>query len=177
MSRKVKCKKCGKIILNTEAYKVVKGNKNEYYCNIFEYENIIKEKAVKDECMRLVTEVFNVKYCVPMIVKELNNLRKYYDYETIISTFKDKETRKTIDWFLSENEICYGTVRYVFTIIENNIDKIFKQRKKELEQIEKMLNGSAKNTIDIDIMNDIINYNKPKEIKYDDNDISQWLDD
>ena len=40
-----------------------------------------------------------------------------------------------------------------------------------------MLNGSAKNIIDIDIMNDIINNDKPKEIKYDDNDISQWLDD
>ena len=176
MSRKVKCKKCGKIMKNTEAYKVTKGNKNEYYCNIFEYNEIIKEKAVKDECMALVAEVFNVKYCVPMIVKELNKISKYYNYETIILTFKDKEVRKTIDWFLSQNEICYGTIRYVFTIIENNIARVYKKRKKELEQIEKMLNGS-KNTVDIDIMNDIMNDNKPKEIKHDDNDISQWLDD
>lgn len=174
MGRKVKCKKCGKQLINTEAYKVVKGNKNEYYCSENEYNEIIKEKVIKDECMRLVSEVFNVKYCVPMIVKELNNLRKYYDYETIISTFKDKETRKTIDWFLSENEICYGTIRYVFVVIENNIDKIFKQRKKELEQIEKMLNESTKNTIDIDIMNNMDN--RTVEIS-NDNDISQWLDD
>ena len=111
-----------------------------------------------------------------MVVKELNNIAKHYNYKTIISTFKDKETRKTIDWFLSENEISYGTVRYVFVVIENNIDKIFKQRKKELEQIEKMLNGSGKNNIDINIMNDMID-NKPREIKHDDNDISQWLDD
>ena len=172
MGRKVKCKICGKQLINTEAYKITKNNKNEYYCNVFEYENMLKEKAVKDECMEFVAEVFNVKYCMPMIVKELNNLRKYYDYETIILTFKDKETRKTIDWFLSENEISYGTIRYVFTIISNNIDRVFKKRKKELEQIEKMLNGS-KNTVDIDIMNDIEENETDK--KKDIVDISDFL--
>ena len=173
MGRKVKCRKCGKIMKNTEAYKVTKGNKNEYYCNIFEYENMLKEKAIKDECMELVAEVFNVKYCVPMIIKELNKIAKYYNYETIILTFKDKEVKSTVEWFLDNNGFNFGTVRYVFTIIENNIARVFKQRKKELEQIEKMLNGSGKNNIDINIMNDIEENETDK--KKDIVDISDFL--
>ena len=80
MSRKVKCKICKKQLTTDTSFKVVRNGKNEYYCSVEEYENMLKEKAIKDECMELVAEVFNVKYCVPMIVKELNNLRKYYDY-------------------------------------------------------------------------------------------------
>ena len=177
MSRKVKCKKCGKIILNTEAYKVVKGNKNEYYCSENEYNEITKEKEDRNKCLELISSVFGIEFCPPMVVKELNNISKHYDYKTIIDTFNDNEVKNTVDWFLDNNGFNFGTVRYVFTIISNNIARVYKKRKKELEQIEKMLNGSGKNNIDINIMNDIMNDNKPKEIKHDDNDISQWLDD
>ena len=136
---------------------------------------MLKEKEERNKCLELISSVFGIEFCPPMVIKELNSIVKHYDYKTIIDTFNDNEVKNTIDWFLDNNGFNFGTVRYVFTIISNNIARVFKKRKKELEQIEKMLNGS-KNTVDIDIMNDMID-NKPREIKYDDNDISQWLDD
>ena len=173
MSRKVKCKICKKQLTTDTSFKVVRNGKNEYYCSEEEYNELLKEKEDRNKCLELIASVFNIEYCPPMVVKELNNISKHYDYKTIIDTLNDKEVKSTIEWFLDNNGFNFGTVRYVFTIIENNIDKIFKQRKKELEQIEKMLNGSAKNTIDIDIMNDIEENETDK--KKDIVDISDFL--
>ena len=175
MSRKVKCKICKKQLTSDSAYKVTdEKGKNSYYCNEEEYSNMVKEKEDKNECLTMLSEIFNTEYCPPMVVKELNNIAKHYDYKTIIDTFNDDEVKNTVGWFLDNNGFNFGTVRYVFTIISNNIPRVYKQRQEELEKIKKMLEGN-KNDIDIDIMNDIID-NKTVEIS-NDNDISQWLDD
>ena len=173
MSRKVKCKICKKQLTTDTSFKVVRNGKNEYYCSEEEYNELLKEKEERNKCLELISSVFGIEFCPPMVVKELNNIAKHYNYETIIDTFNDVEVKNTVGWFLDNNGFNFGTVRYVFTIIENNIDKIFKQRKKELEQIEKMLNGSAKNTIDVTIMNDIEENETDK--KKDIVDISDFL--
>ena len=173
MSRKVKCKICKKQLTIDTSFKVVRNGKNEYYCSEEEYNELLKEKEERNKCLELISSVFGIEFCPPMVVKELNNIAKHYDYKTIIDTFNDDEVKNTVGWFLDNNGFNFGTVRYVFTIISNNIARVYKKRKKELEQIEKMLNGSAKNTIDVSIMNDIEENktNKKKDIV----DISDFL--
>ena len=172
MGRKVKCKKCGKQLTTDTSFKVVRNGKNEYYCSEEEYNELLKEKEERNKCLELISSVFGIEYCPPMVVKELNSIAKHYNYKTIMDTFNDKEVKSTVEWFLDNNGFNFGTVRYVFTIIENNIARVFKQRKKELEQIEKMLNGSEDN-IYISIMNDIEENKTDK--KKDIVDISDFL--
>ena len=173
MSRKVKCKICKKQLTTDTSFKVVRNGKNEYYCSEEEYNELLKEKEDRNKCLELIASVFNIEYCPPMVVKELNSIAKHYNYKTIMDTFNDKEVKSTVEWFLDNNGFNFGTVRYVFTIIENNIARVYKQRKEELAKIEKMLNGSAKNTIDVSIMNDIEENKTDK--KKDIVDISDFL--
>ena len=173
MSRKVKCKICKKQLTTDTSFKVVRNGKNEYYCSEEEYNELLKEKEERNKCLELISSVFGIEFCPPMVVKELNNIAKHYNYETIMDTFNDNEVKNTVSWFLDNNGFNFGTVRYVFTIISNNIARVYKKHQEELEKIKKMLEGN-KNDIDIDIMNNMDN--KTVEIS-NDNDISQWLDD
>ena len=173
MSRKVKCKICKKQLTTDTSFKVVRNGKNEYYCSEEEYNELLKEKEERNKCLELISSVFGIEFCPPMVVKELNNIAKHYNYETIMDTFNDNEVKNTVGWFLDNNGFNFGTVRYVFTIISNNIARVYKKHQEELEKIKKMLEGN-KNDIDIDIMNNM--NNKTVEIS-NDNDISQWLDD
>ena len=173
MGRKVKCKICKKQLTTDTSFKVVRNGKNEYYCSEEEYNELLKEKEERNKCLELISSVFGIEFCPPMVVKELNNIAKHYNYETIMDTFNDNEVKNTVGWFLDNNGFNFGTVRYVFTIISNNIARVYKKHQEELEKIKKMLEGN-KNDIDIDIMNNMDN--KTVEIS-NDNDISQWLDD
>lgn len=174
MARKVKCKICKKELTSDKAYKVIdEKGKNSYYCSKEEYYNMMEEKENKSKCLTMLSEIFDIEFCPPVVVKELNKIREYYDYNIIMETLKDQNVAETARWFLSNKQFDYGCVRYVFTLVENNIPKIYKKRQEELEKIRKMLEGN-KNDIDIDIMNNMDN--KTIEIS-NDNDISQWLDD
>ena len=173
MGRKVKCKICKKQLTTDTSFKVVRNGKNEYYCSEEEYNELLKEKEERNKCLELISSVFGIEFCPPMVVKELNNIAIHYNYETIMDTFNDNEVKNTVGWFLDNNGFNFGTVRYVFTIIFNNIARVYKKHQEELEKIKKMLEGN-KNDIDIDIMNNMDN--KTVEIS-NDNDISQWLDD
>ena len=49
MARLVKCRKCGAKVDIKEAFKVVVGKANTYYCNEAEYNSILAARKAKDD--------------------------------------------------------------------------------------------------------------------------------
>lgn len=172
MPRKVICKICGKQLTNDKAYKVTINGKNKYYCTKEEYDNMIKQSEIKQDCLNYIAECMRLKFCTPFVLKEINKLINYYDYPIIKRTFKDNID--SINWFLDNNSNSseFGKVRYIFTIIANNINKSAKTYKEEQEKMKKLFNKSNN---DIEIMNTMEN-NKIKNNNTNIHDISSFLD-
>ena len=112
-----------------------------------------------------------LKFCTPFVLKEINKLINYYDYPVIKRTFKDNI--KSIDWFLdnNENNSEFGKVRYIFTIIQNNINKSAKDYKEEQEKMKSLF--KKENDIDIELINKLDNKNNKINNIHD---ISNFLD-
>ena len=175
MPRKCKCKICKKELTTDKAFMVLDTkNKKHYYCTQEEYEEELEEINSKNKCYETISTIMNIPFVTPMMKKELKKIRKYYIYPVIERTFKDNSD--SIQWFLnnkaSDNE--YGNMRYIISIILNNIQKTAKIYKKEQEEMKKLFE-SDKNTEDsISIMNDLDN---KKQIDRNVSDISEFLDD
>lgn len=167
MPRKVKCKICGRELTNDIAYKVIKNNKNEYYCSQQEYEEMIKEKDNKVKCINLLNEIMQVPYAPPVLVKEIDKIREHYTYEVIYKTIK--EMARNIEWFIKNKESTeYGKARYISTIILNNINQVKKKYDIEMKVKNEMFNKH--NFVDVDIINDT------NTVTRNTNDISDFLD-
>ena len=83
MGRKAKCKYCGKSIDTDNAFKVIVGKTNRYYCNENEYNIIHKTQQVKDDTFNLVHDIFGRKVTNTILYKEINELSIIYEYEKI----------------------------------------------------------------------------------------------
>lgn len=153
MSRKCVCQICKKQLTTDKAYKVRINDKNKYYCTEEEYNEFQSQKTHRDRCYEYISECMRVKFVTPFIKKEINKLKEYYDYNIIERCFKDN--LKTINWFLdnNENSMEFGKCRYVFTIIQNNINSTYKKFKEEMRQKEILF--KVDNNMDIDIINNI----------------------
>ena len=171
MARKCKCQICKKQLNTDIAYKIIKNNKNLYYCSKEEYDNNIKEQEIKHSCLDYIAQCMRLKFCTPFVLKEINKLINYYDYPVIKRTFKDNI--KSIDWFLdnNENNSEFGKVRYIFTIIQNNINKSAKDYKEEQEKMRLLF--KKENDIDIELINKLDNKNNKINNIHD---ISNFLD-
>ncbi|HDK7194908.1 TPA: hypothetical protein PTV74_003215 [Clostridium botulinum] len=171
MGRKCKCRICKKELTTDTAYKVVIDNKNAYYCNEEEYKNTLKTKQLKDNCYNTIKNMLNEPFVTPMMKKEINKLKEFYDYIVIEKTFKECE--ENIKWFLSNKEYSteYAKIRYIITIIQNNINSVYKRYTEELKEMEKLFKQSNNETIDINIINNSITNNLKNN-----NDISEFLD-
>ena len=171
MARKCKCKICGKQLTTDTAFKVTNDKKNTYYCSKEEYDLSIQITKERDECFNYIAECMRLKFCTPFIKKEINYLLPYYDYPIIKRAFKDNI--KSIDWFLdnNENNSEFGKVRYIFTIIQNNINKSAKDYKEEQEKMRLLF--KKENDIDIELINKLDNKNNKINNIHD---ISNFLD-
>lgn len=171
MARKCKCQICKKQLNTDIAYKIIKNNKNLYYCSKEEYDNNIKEQEIKCSCLDYIAQCMRLKFCTPFVLKEINKLINHYDYPVIKRTFKDNI--KSIDWFLdnNENNSEFGKVRYIFTIIQNNINKSAKDYKEEQEKMKSLF--KKENDIDIELINKLDNKNNKINNIHD---ISNFLD-
>lgn len=171
MGRKCKCKICKKELITDTAYKVVVDNKNTYYCNEEEYKNELKKKQYKDNCYNTIKNILNEPFVTPMMKKEINKLTGFYDYIVIEKTFKECE--ENIKWFLNNKEYNteYAKIRYVITIIQNNINSVYKRYTGELKEMEKLFKQSNNETVDTNIINNSIINNLKNN-----NDISEFLD-
>ena len=122
----VKCKHCKKQIDKDIAYKVEHTTKsgkkqNHYYCSFEEYNKIETEKEFFRKCQYTTDDMLGYPICNNSRNKFLANLNKLYSYETIYNCieFYKYDTLKYMEKKCIESE--YGKLRYIFSVIENNI--------------------------------------------------------
>ena len=106
----------------------------------------------------------------PVMVKKVNELRDFYDYIVIEKTFK--ESRESIVWSLESKEFNneFTKAKYITSIVANNIDRVYKKHKKDMEDIEGLFKKQDEAVIEIMDM-DIRRNNSG-----DTSDISAFLD-
>ena len=81
----VKCRLCGTKVDRKNAFKVVVGNKNAYYCNEAEYQKVLHNREVKDNTYTCINEIFGYKVLNSALFKEINLLLETYSYEHILA--------------------------------------------------------------------------------------------
>ena len=171
MARLCKCTHCKQQLSTDEAFKIVIKGRNKYYCSEEEYNQIQQEQKDKVKCLETIITILNVPFIQPVLLKEVNLLREFYSYIVIEKAFKDNE--QSILWFLENKDTGseFGKMKYIMTIIKNNINSIFKKYTQEQKDLQKIFNKVESQEIDMDIMNTTI------EIQNNDiSDISQFLD-
>ena len=130
MGRKAKCKYCGKSIDTDNAFKVIVGKTNRYYCDENEYNIIHKTQQIKDDTYNLIYEIFGRKITNTILYKEVNELSGIYSFEKIeaylsqnIEYISNLMQNKS---FQNEN----AQIRYFAAILKNSLSD-FKYEKKE----------------------------------------------
>lgn len=138
----VKCRLCGTKVDRKDAFKVVVGGKNTYYCNESEYQQVLHERELKDNTYECINEIFGYKVLNSALFKEINILLEVYSYEHILAYLNENKNyiEKVLDKdFVSE----YAKIRYFAAILKNNIADF---KIKEPEKSKEM-------NVDIPIMN------------------------
>lgn len=129
----VKCRLCGAKVERKNAFKVVVGNKNAYYCNEAEYQKVLHNRKVKDNTYACINEIFGYKVLNSALFKEINLLLEIYSYEHILAYLMENKnyiTKVLERDFVNE----YAKIRYFSAIIKNNIaDFKMKEREKPRE--------------------------------------------
>lgn len=167
--RKVKCKICGKTSTNEQAYKVTKGKLNYYYCSKEEYDEVQAEKDNKQRCLDTVSSILDIRLIPPIMVKQIVEIREYYDYAIIERTFKECEN--VIRRFIETSDSSeYAKAKYIITIVANNINNTYKKWKLEQKQMEELFNNAKS-------INDEVFVIEDKQVIREVSDISDFLDD
>lgn len=138
----VKCRLCSTKVDRKDAFKVVVGGKNTYYCNESEYQQVLHERELKDNTYECINEIFGYKVLNSALFKEINILLEVYSYEHILAYLNENKNyiEKVLDKdFVSE----YAKIRYFAAILKNNIADF---KIKEPEKSKEM-------NVDIPIMN------------------------
>lgn len=146
----VKCRCCGNKLERNDAFKVVVGAKNTYYCNEKEYLNLIKIKEDKDNVFLLINNIFGYKVINSALFKEINTIHEVYEYSHILAYLEEN-----YDYiisvmnrdFVSE----YAKIRYFSAILKNNI-KDFQPKKTVVPK-----------TIEVEVDMPIVNYSRKKK--------------
>lgn len=130
MGYKAKCKYCGKSIDTNNAYKIVVGKTNRYYCNEEEYNIIHKAQQIKDDTYNLIYEIFGRKITNTILYKEVNELSGIYSFEKM-----EAYLSQNIEYLsnLMQNKSFqseYAQIRYFTAILKNSLSD-FKYEKKE----------------------------------------------
>ena len=153
MKRKCVCKICKRKGTTDVFFGAIEGGKKKYYCNEQEYINYMREKDSKDELFTYIAkdvlQYEEGQILPPILIKKINELHNFYDYEVIHECFvicKDNITYwMTTKSFTSE----FGKVSYIMKIIENKINDVydkwkFKQRQhaqQENYNLDSLING------------------------------------
>ena len=117
----VKCRKCNKKVERNEAFKVVVGGKNTYYCNEDEYNEILQNKELKDKVYSYIYNIFGYKVTNTCIYKEVNELVDVFGYELLLSYLKENEVYLTSVIQGKDFPKEYGKIRYFAAILKNSL--------------------------------------------------------
>lgn len=132
----VKCRACGQKIDRNNAFKVVVGDKNAYYCNEKEYEKICEERKNKDLMYGQINEIFGYVVTNTALFKEMTPLIAQYGYKMLYFYFKDN-----FDYLYSiahrDFDKEYGRIRYFSVVIGNSIHDYSKTKISNESQIHK----------------------------------------
>lgn len=116
----VKCRACGQKIDRNDAFKVVVGGKNAYYCNEEEYLAILKERENKKMMYDLINQIFGYTIVNTALYKEINPLVETYGY-TMISSYLKENFDYLYDAIHRLTSKEYGKIRYFSTILCNKL--------------------------------------------------------
>ena len=120
MARLVKCRKCGAKVDIKEAFKVVVGKANTYYCNEAEYNSILAARKVKDDTFECINRIFGYTVTNTALFKEINALIKVYDYNLILSYLEEN-----FDYLYEVMQRDFGReynkIRYFSAILNNSL--------------------------------------------------------
>lgn len=176
MARKVVCKICKKKGESDTFYKVTnEKGLNSYYCSKEEYDEREREKNKRYDLLKYVAEEVlqyeDGQIVPPSMVKRIEKLREFYIYEVIKEVFFLH--KENIQYWIRTKDFSneYGMSSYVMTIIESNINDVYKKWKRQQEQQMKMDSMS----IDTLLFNDSYIENNTGS-KSDKKDISMFLD-
>ncbi|MGK4040814.1 hypothetical protein AB0Y20_00835 [Heyndrickxia oleronia] len=174
MARQVVCKICRKKGDSDNFYKVTGDNGlNKYYCSKEEYENLMNERSKFKSLMEYVAlevlEYEDGQIVPPTMVKKINKLNEFYDYDVISECFK--QNKESIQYWVKVKNFSseYGMTSYIMKIIEGSINDIYKTWKYKKQQQIKIEN----NSVDFDILNQLDNHNAENK---EDNGILDFLD-
>lgn len=180
MSRMVKCKICGKELLQSEAYKVTttkeNGKKmNKYYCDSIEFETYEQEQSHKKEVKKAVFDSINeiLGYtCVnyKSITKELEILLQTYTYEDILNCFDNQKNKIQELMSLNGIEKEFHKLRYIFTVISGNIaDDTYELKQQNKNNKQEIIKKIESEDIDLeDLPFSDYTYTEPKGTDFSD---------
>lgn len=126
----VKCRLCSKKVDRNEAFKVIVGGKNVYYCNESEYQNVLHEKEVRHDTYECINQIFGYKVLNSALYKEINLLLEVYSYDCVLGYLTENKqylTNILEKDFSSE----YAKIRYFSAILKNNMAD-FKMKQPEI---------------------------------------------
>lgn len=186
MGRKVKCLNCHKQGDSDNYHKELIKGKNRYFCNEFEYmeyESKIKIDQLKKESRNELVTWIVEKYFdyqpgmifPTVLLKRLNKLFEFYPLYVIKETFIKNDN--ILLWAKDNKDFTndFGKTSYFMTIIESNINDVYKEYNKEQLEIKKELEKKSK--VDVDLFSymesEPIQNNSIKNNK----DISRFLED
>lgn len=132
----VKCRACGQKIDRNNAFKVVVGEKNAYYCNEKEYEKICEEREDKNLMYGQINEIFGYVVTNTALFKEMTPLISQYGYKLLYFYLKEN-----FDYLYSiahrDFDKEYGKIRYFSVVVGNSIQDYSKSKSLNKEPIRK----------------------------------------
>lgn len=155
MARKCICKVCKAQGDTDTFYKVREGNVNKYYCNKEEYEHNFKLKQQRKVLMEYVAiDVLGYEegqIVNPVMVRKINELNKFYDFEVILETFK--QCKENIHYWINNKNFAneFGMVSYIMKIVEGSINDVHAKWK----HLKSVKAKQDVNNLDVNILNDI----------------------
>lgn len=161
MARKCTCAICKNKGTTDIFYRVDDGKKVKYYCNENEYMTFILEKEKRmillDYIANEILELAEGQIINPIMIKKISELKKFYDYEVILESFK--LNKGNIHYWMNNKDFSneYGMISYIMKIIEGSINDVYKKWKKQQEHQVKYENNYLE--IDLDVMNNLPNVN------------------
>lgn len=117
----VKCRICGRRLNRDSAYKIIKQDKNQYYCSSDEYNQMLLEKSCKQNICSILEDVLNNNVNYSLLVKEINALTKKHSCFKVLHYLQDNKDYLEQIAYNKTFSSDYGKIRYIFTVVANNI--------------------------------------------------------
>lgn len=132
----VKCQCCGNKVDRNEAFKVVVGERNTYYCNENEYKSIIQDREYKRRMFLCINDIFEYKVVNTALFKEINEIHKSFSFEHIFKYLRDNKEDIIAQLSRRSFQNEYNQIRYFSAILKNNLSDYVETKEDPIKIIE-----------------------------------------